>query len=78
MKPLTVEWVEHELPTLLKLLMAVEPSWNALQSDLKVLNEFAIDYRYPGNFATKAKAQDAVKRCRNVREAVRQALGLPT
>lgn len=67
----------HDLVNLLGLALPVEPTWTALRQDLIILTNFAVDYRYPGTSATRAEAQDAFKRCRNVRRAIRQAFGLP-
>jgi HEPN domain-containing protein len=66
----------HNLIALLGLVVAIEPLWSALQPHLQRLNIYAIDYRYPGSNATKADAKDAIKDCREVRRAVRQAFGL--
>jgi HEPN domain-containing protein len=67
----------HDLVNLLNLVLALEPAWSMLRSDLTILTDFAVDYRYPGTAATKAEAQDAVKRCLNVRIAARRGFGLP-
>ncbi|MGH9936916.1 MAG: HEPN domain-containing protein [Blastocatellia bacterium] len=67
----------HNLLDLLTLVLAVEPNWNALQSDLAVLNNYGVDFRYPGKSATKAQAKAAVNHCRTVRNAARQSFGLP-
>lgn len=67
----------HNLVDLLKQAMVVEPAWISLQADLGVLNGFSVDYRYPGQSATKQQALDAVKRCRMVRRVIRQSFGLP-
>lgn len=67
----------HDLVNLLNLVLPFEPAWNLLRPDLIILTAFAVDYRYPGTAATKSEAQDAVKRCRNVRTAVRRAFRLP-
>lgn len=66
----------HNLIALLTLALAVEPSWSVLQQQLRALNVYAIDYRYPGNTATKTDAKDAMKDCREVRRVIRQAFGL--
>src|SRR6266705_883107 len=66
----------HNLTALLSLAVAVEPSWTLLQQQLRTLNVYAIDYRYPGSTASKADAKDAIKNCREVRRVVRQAFGL--
>ena len=67
----------HDLPLLLGLVTKVEPAWAALQTALDNLNDYAVDYRYPGKSATKADAKQAIKDCRVVRRAVRTAFGLP-
>ncbi len=67
----------HNLIDLLKQILPIEPGWASLQSDLRVLNGFSVDYRYPGKSATKSQAQDALKRCRNVRKIIRQSFALP-
>ncbi|HTF38461.1 MAG TPA: HEPN domain-containing protein [Blastocatellia bacterium] len=66
----------HNLIALLSLVVAIEPSWSALQSHLQRLNVYGIDYRYPGSSASKPDAKGAIQDCREVRRAVRQAFGL--
>jgi len=66
----------HDLTKLLGLTLTTQPAWSALRADLVVLTDFAVEYRYPGNSATKAEARDAVKRCRKVRSVIRKAFGL--
>ncbi len=67
----------HDLVNLLKLVLPVEPTWATLRPDLDVLTVFAVDYRYPGNSATRPDAKEAMKRCRRVRGAIRHWFGLP-
>ena len=67
----------NDLPGLLKQALQFEPTWESLSADLTTLNEFSEDYLYPGLSATKSQAQDALKRCRNVRKIIRQSFGLP-
>lgn len=67
----------HDLQSLLKLILPIEPGWLSLAPQLDALNKFAVVYRYPGNAATKADAKQAIKDCREVRRTVRQAFGLP-
>jgi HEPN domain-containing protein len=67
----------HDLVNLLNLILPIDPAWNALRPDLIVLTSFAVDYRYPGNSATKQEAQKALKSCRNVRRSIRQSFALP-
>lgn len=66
----------HDLIKLLNMVLQVERSWNGLRNDLLALTDFAVNYRYPGNSATKAEAQDSVRRCGEVRRVIRQAFGL--
>jgi hypothetical protein len=44
---------------------------------LLLLNDYAVDIRYPSEFATKDEARAAVKAMRTVRAFMRQKLGLP-
>jgi HEPN domain-containing protein len=67
----------HDLQVLLGLAVQVEPSWTALRRQAKALNAFAVDIRYPGRSATKARAKKAIEDCREIRRAVRTAFGLP-
>lgn len=67
----------HDLEALLNLVLPIEPAWNALLYDLQNLNEYAVEFRYPGKSATKVDAQDAIKSCRRVRKVIRTAFGLP-
>jgi HEPN domain-containing protein len=67
----------HNLLDLLTLVLYVEPGWNVLQNELTVLNEYSVDYRYPGKSATKAQAKAALAHCRAVRKAARLSFGLP-
>jgi len=66
----------HDLGKLLTILLPVEPGWSALRPDLLVLTDCAVEYRYPGSSATRAEAQDALRRCRRVRATVRRSFGL--
>ncbi len=68
----------HDLVNLLSLAVAVEPTWSAMRYDLIVLTNFAVDYRYPGAAVTKTEAQDVVRRCKDVRFAIRSSFGLAT
>jgi len=42
------------------------------------LTIYAIKFRYPESSADKFEAKEAVKHCRLIRKAVRQAFGLST
>lgn len=66
----------HNLMTLLEMLLPLEPSWEALRSSLRALTTFAVDFRYPGAFADKVIAREAVDICRELRHRVRVSMGL--
>lgn len=66
----------HDLTALLDLVLPVEPSWDALRTDMQVLTVFAVAYRYPGDSADKDDAEEAVAKCGNFRAIARRALGL--
>jgi HEPN domain-containing protein len=67
----------HDLEALLNLLLPSQAGLSGLLLDLQNLNDYAVDYRYPGQSADKLKAKDAIQRCRRVRRALRLSLGLP-
>ena len=66
----------HDLESLLKILLQVEPLWATLRPALQNLTDFAVDFRYPGNEANEQDAKTAVRDCKSVRKEVRLALGL--
>jgi HEPN domain-containing protein len=65
----------HDLSWLLDLVLSVEPDWENLRAELDLLSSFAVDYRYPGEFADIAEAERAIGTCRKTRLLVRQSLG---
>ena len=68
----------HDLSELLTQVIAIEPGWQGIQSDLDFLNKYSVLRRYPGGgSADKAEAKDAVSACRKIRRAARAAFGLP-
>jgi HEPN domain-containing protein len=66
----------HDLEKLLSLALTVEPAWSVLGEDLSFLTDFAVDYRYPGNAATKSEAKEASTCCGNIGRVIRRAFGL--
>lgn len=66
----------HNLVTLLNLCLPHAPSLATLAADANLLNPYSVDIRYPGNSATLADAQDAMKAARCCRTALRKQLGL--
>ncbi|MSU56722.1 MAG: HEPN domain-containing protein [Pedosphaera sp.] len=66
----------HDLIGLLELLLPSEPMLEPLRPALFSLNRYAVDFRYPGYFATRKEAREAVAGCKKVRAALRETLGL--
>ena len=67
----------HDLEELLSLILPTIPVWAAWQNDFSTVSEHAVDFRYPGRAATDTDAQHAMRTCTQVRQAVREQLGLP-
>ncbi len=65
----------HNLVELLKLCVSRDGSFELVRPALESLNAYGVDIRYPGEFATKEEARDAVKAMRQVRDFVRTKLG---
>jgi HEPN domain-containing protein len=66
----------HDLLNLLKLVLPVEPLWETARDSLRRLNEYAIEFRYPGDNATPEEAEVAMKHCICFRGIARHSLGL--
>ena len=68
----------HDPVRLMNPALPVQPLWSAFQSDLALLTEYSVLFRYPGKSADRAMALDVRARCRAFRKAARAALGLKT
>jgi HEPN domain-containing protein len=66
----------HDLARLLDLILPIEPLWETWRADLNLLGSFAVEYRYPGESATKEDARHAGRLCRMLRTRLRESLGL--
>ena len=66
----------HNLVAFILLLLPIEPNWRPLQPLARTLNVYAVDYRYPGNTATKLNAKEAIAHCREIRKVVRLSFSL--
>ena len=66
----------HDLDKLLSLLLRVEPLWVALRPTLLRLNDYAVEFRYPGHEATAQDVKSARQDARAVRKDVRSSLGV--
>ncbi len=51
----------HDLEQLLDLALPVEPLWELFRPALNALNSFAVNFRYPGETATRETAKPIVK-----------------
>ena len=67
----------HDLSALLTRVLPLEPLWSIYGPGLKMLTNAAVELRYPGKWATKATAKDALAFCKQLRSAARMSLGLP-
>lgn len=66
----------HDLEVLLGLITPAHPDFELIRDLLLLLNDYAVDIRYPSEFATKDEARAAVRAMRSVRAFVRSKLGL--
>ena len=66
----------HDLEALLNLVTPVDPEFETIREPLLLLNDYAVDIRYPGDYATPEEARDALQAMREVRAFIRQKLGL--
>ncbi|HYV27017.1 MAG TPA: HEPN domain-containing protein [Candidatus Eisenbacteria bacterium] len=66
----------HDLEDLLNQLLSIEPRWATFRAASQTLSDFAVDFRYPGQSATKAQALQALADCKSLRREVRSKLGL--
>jgi HEPN domain-containing protein len=66
----------HDLEEVLDLILPIEPHLEVLRSRLASLTDYAFEFRYPGESATKEVARIALTNCCSVREELRRCLGL--
>jgi len=66
----------HDLERLLDLTLPVEPMWAALRPAMASLTDYAVEVRYPGRAASPTDARKLVRITGNVRELIRERLGL--
>jgi HEPN domain-containing protein len=66
----------HDLVSLLEQALPVEPAWERFREDLAFLSDFAVSFRYPGEFADKESAMQVRALSQRFREAARKILGL--
>ncbi len=66
----------HDLLDLLELAKRADPALELLRSDLEYLEPYAVEFRYPGEFATRQEAKRSAQMVTHVRGAFRDRLGL--
>lgn len=66
----------HDLGDLLDLLLPHDATLRPLRRGLLFLTQFAVDYRYPGENATKRQAEAAIRWAERIRVELRAQLGL--
>ena len=66
----------HDLTYLLELVKPIEPLWVSYQQEMRILTDYAVEFRYPGASADLEIAKLALKVCKSFRITARQSLGL--
>lgn len=59
-------WI-HDLEELLGLITPLSPEFEAIRDQLLILNDYAVDVRYPGESATQQEATEAAEAMKIVR-----------
>jgi len=66
----------HDLVKLLELVSAVEVLWELYRPTFRPISAYAVNFRYPGESASKEEAVEVLKICRDFRKVARLSLGL--
>jgi len=66
----------HDLVELLETALEYDPLLEALRSDLRLLNPFSVQFRYPGDSATEDDARLALKTMRGLRIFFRKKMNI--
>ncbi len=64
----------HDLSRLLDMALPYEPLWEDMRPDLEMLTDCAVDFRYPGESATREQAREAWKASTRLRERICESL----
>ena len=67
----------HDLERLLGFIVPRIPGWHVWQADFSLFSEDAIDFLYPGKYATAKDALQTIHTCTEMRQAIRSELKLP-
>jgi HEPN domain-containing protein len=65
----------HDLPVLLNDCLQKYPLWEAMRDDMRLLSQYAIQFRYPGQSASKERAKLATQTMKRNRMELRSVLG---
>lgn len=66
----------HDLTYLLELVKPIEPLWTSCEREMRLLTDYAVEFRYPGASADLETAKLALKICKSFRTTARQSLNL--
>jgi len=66
----------HDVDVLVELCAVIDPDFNELQKVVEGLTEFAVIFRYPEQWSDDASAVDSQDKAKQVRDLVREKLGL--
>ncbi len=66
----------HDLTYLVNLLSQAEPLLAAYKDQFRMLNDYAVEYRYPGETADKETAKKAFNICRHLKTIIQERIGL--
>jgi HEPN domain-containing protein len=66
----------HSLIDLLALISKLDSSFLLIQTDLNILEGYAVQFRYPGHSATKLEAKEAFKATEVVRKFIKNKFGI--
>ncbi len=67
---------KHDLTYLLNLILPHDSSLELIRIELDSLNDYAIDIRYPGDFATADEAKLSLRHMKVVRKFISEKLGI--
>ena len=65
----------HDLSYLLGLILPRRPMWEVFRRGFQLLSAYAVEYRYPGETATKDMAREALRCCSKFREQFDHEIG---
>jgi HEPN domain-containing protein len=66
----------HDVDVLVEICAAIDPAFDQLQPVVEGLTEFAVLFRYPGEWSDEATAAQSLAKAEQVRAMVRRRLGI--